>query len=177
MTEKTIRIGTKNGIHDRVETGRLFEDTNRLHKAINFIEGGMFMSDFLDKETFKQFDIRVTDKLNDIRIDTNKIRDIDKKVYEMSSDLSHIKVSTNTLESDFTVVKSDVSVLRQTISDIKESTDSGIKKQKLELEKHKNDISGDLLEIKNSTTIWAIGIIATLGVGFIGTIITLVLKL
>lgn len=168
MTEKIIRIGQSTGIHGRVNTKRLLDDyDSRIHKALDFNEGGGIMTNFLDKDTFNQFDLRITDKLNDIRIDTNKIKEIDESVNKIKSDISHVRVSTNTLEKDFGSVKSDVVVIKSSATSIHQSIVDEFKTQKEELTAFKTEIKDEVISFK-STTMWSaigVGVAILIGAG------------
>lgn len=139
----------------------------------NKVSGGVPMN-YINKGEFDQFDKRITDKLNNILIDTDKIKNIDKTVYEMKSDLSHIKVSTNTLEKDFSTIKSDVSIINASMGSIQQSIKDEFKTQKEELTEFKTDIKNELISFK-STTMWsAIGVCVTILLGAGGIIAALI---
>ena len=137
-------------------------------------EGGNDMSDLVTSKEFDQFDKRITDKLNDIRIDTDKIKNIDKTTYEMKSDLSHIKVSTNTLEKDFSSMKSDVTIINSSTASIQQSIKDEFKTQKEELVAFRTEIKDEVISFK-STTMWsALGLCAAILIGAGGIIAAII---
>lgn len=120
------------------------------------------MNDFVTSNEFNQFDKRISDKINDIRIDTNKIPEIDKSVYQIKVDLSTAKSNTNALTKDFSSVKSDVVILKNSAENIEKYIKDEFTKQKNELSEFKTEIKDEVVSFKSTTTWLALGIIVSI---------------
>lgn len=135
------------------------------------------LNNFITRGEFQQFDEKITDRLNNILIDTNKIEKIEENTDSITSDLSRIKVSTNTLESDFSSVKSDVTTLKTSADSIKKSIKEEFKAQQDSLNEFRTEIKGEVINFKTTTTWAAIGVCATILLGAGGIITALVIAL
>lgn len=87
----------------------------------NKVSGGGIMS-YVNEEEFKQFDKRITDSLNNINIDTNKIKSIDEKVHTLNLDVSTVKSDVDNMQTKFDTslssVKTSVDSIDNNISNI-----------------------------------------------------------